>query len=151
MPLLDIIANNNDKGSKKMNKQVLVLCDDNSALSILAQAILNKYLADIEVQSAGIKAVKSIDKNVKAALVKDGSWSDTYTTKAVDTLLENEYDLVISLSEKASKKMPEFSDNTTVIAIEYDDENYENSTNLERLIKTLKMELIPITRDVLEL
>jgi len=151
MPLLDIIANNNDKGSKKMNKQVLVLCDDNSALSILAQAILNKYLADIEVQSAGIRAAKSIDKNVKSALVKDGSWSDSYTTKAVDTLLENEYDLVISLSEKASKKMPEFSDNTTVIAIEYDDENYENSTNLERLIKTLKMELIPITRDVLEL
>ena len=151
MALLDIIANNNDKGSKKMNKQVLVLCDDNSALSILAQAILNKYLADIEVQSAGIRAAKSIDKNVKSALVKDGSWSDSYTSKAVDTLLENEYDLVISLSEKASKKMPEFSDNTTVIAIEYDDENYENSTNLERLIKTLKMELIPITRDVLEL
>jgi len=151
MALLDIIANNNDKGSKKMNKQVLVLCDDNSALSILAQAILNKYLADIEVQSAGIRAAKSIDKNVKSALVKDGSWSDSYTSKAVDTLLENEYDLVISLSEKASKKMPEFSDNTTIIAIEYDDENYENSTNLERLIKTLKMELIPITRDVLEL
>jgi len=151
MPLLDIIANNNDKGSKKMNKQVLVLCDDNSALSILAQAILNKYLADIEVQSAGIKPSKSIDKNVKSALVKDGSWSDDYTTKSVEGLLENEYDLVISLSEKASKKMPEFSDTTTVIAIEYDDENYENSTNLERLIKTLKMELIPITRDVLEL
>jgi len=151
MPLFGIIPNNNDKGSKKMNKQVLVLCDDNSALSILAQAILNKYLAGIEVQSAGIRAAKSIDKNVKAALVKDGSWSDSYTSKAVDTLLENEYDLVISLSEKASKKMPEFSENTTVIAIEYDDENYGNSTNLERLIKTLKMELIPITRDVLEL
>ena len=151
MPLLDIISNNNDKGSKKMNKQVLVLCDDNSTLSILAQAILNKYLVGVEVQSAGIKATKSIDKNVKAALIKDGSWSDSYTSKAVDTLLEYEYDLVISLSEKASKKMPEFSDNTTIIAIEYDDENYENSTNLERLIKTLKMELIPITRDVLEL
>jgi len=134
-----------------MNKQVLVLCNDNSALSILAQAILNKYLVGIEVQSAGIKAAKNIDKNVKSALVKDGSWNDIYSTKTVDTLLENEYDLVISLSEKSSKKMPEFSENTTVIAIEYDDENYENSTNLERLIKTLKMELIPITRDVLEL
>lgn len=145
------IAYNNDKGSKKMSKQVLVLCDDNSAISILAQAILNKYLSDIQVQSAGLRAAKSVNKNVKTALIKDGSWNDEYATKAVDSLLENEYDLVIALSDKASKKMPEFSENTTIIAIEYDDENYENSTNLERLIKTLKMELIPITRDVLEL
>lgn len=145
------IAYNNDKGSKKMSKQVLVLCDDNSAISILAQAILNKYLSDIQVQSAGLRAAKSVNKNVKTALIKDGSWNDEYVTKAVDSLLENEYDLVIALSDKASKKMPEFSENTTIIAIEYDDENYENSTNLERLIKTLKMELIPITRDVLEL
>lgn len=145
------IAYNNDKGSKKMSKQVLVLCDDNSTISILAQAVLNKYLPGIQVQSAGLRAAKSINKNVKTALIKDGSWNDEYATKVVDSLLENEYDLVISLSDKASKHMPEFSQNTTIIAIEYDDENYDNSTNLERLIKTLKMELIPITRDVLEL
>ena len=134
-----------------MNKQVLVLCDDNSALSILAQAILSKYLPGIEVESAGIKAAKSVNKNVQIALSKDGSWSNDYTTKSVETLLNSEYDLVIALSDRASKKMPEFSENTTIIAIEYDDENYDNSTSLERLIKTLKMELIPITRDVLEL
>ena len=134
-----------------MSKQVLVLCDDNSALSILAQAVLNKYLPGIDVQSAGVKAAKTVDKNVKTALIKDGSWSDEYRTKDTLSILDAEYDLVISLSEKASKKIPEFSQNTTVIAIEYDDENYGNSTSLERLIKTLKMELIPITRDVLEL
>ncbi len=134
-----------------MNKQLLVLCDDNSALSILAQAILNRYLPDIEVQSAGVKAAKSINKNVKTALIKDGSWRDEYTTKETLSVLNTEYDLVLSLSQKASKKIPEFSENTVVIAIEYDDENYENSTDLERLIKTLKMELIPITRDILKL
>ncbi len=134
-----------------MNKQLLVLCDDNSALSILAQAILNRHLPDIEVQSAGVKAAKSINKNVKTALIKDGSWRDEYTTKDTLSVLNTEYDLVLSLSQKASKKIPEFSENTVIIAIGYDDENYENSTDLERLIKTLKMELIPITRDILKL
>jgi len=134
-----------------MNKQVLVLCDDNSALSILAQAILNRYLPGVETQSAGIKAAQSVNANVKKALTKDGAWSDALQPKSLSTVLDKEYDLVIALSDKASNKMPEFSQNTTIIAIEYDDEEYENATNIERLIKTLKMELIPITRDILEL
>jgi len=134
-----------------MSKKVLVLCEDNSSLSIIAQAILNKYLSEITVQSAGIKAAQSVNKAVQKALLKDGSWMNDYTTKALSTVLQSHFDLVIILSEKAAKASKEFSDETIVIQIEYEEPNYSNSTNLDRFIKTIKMELIPITRDVLEL
>jgi len=134
-----------------MSKKVLVLCEDNSSFSIIAQAILNKYLSDITVQSAGIKAAQSVNKAVQKALLKDGSWDNNYKTKALSTVLKSHFDLVIILSDKAAKASKEFSDETIVIQIEYEEPNYSNSTNLDRFIKTIKMELIPITRDVLEL
>ena len=64
---------------------------------------------------------------------------------------DREYDLVVALSSSAGKFTQEFSDKTIVIEIEYDDVETHNSTALDRFIKTIKMELIPITRDILEL
>jgi len=134
-----------------MNKSILLLCNDNSSLSILAQAVLNQYLQNIDAKSAGYKKNKPINPSIKKALIKDGSWRDEYTSKTLDTVRDTQFDLVFILSPSASKASKEFNENTIVIEIEYEEPDYSNSTNLERFIKTLKMELIPITRDVLEL
>ena len=117
----------------------------------MAEAVLNKYLKEVDASSAAVKKTKAINPSVKSALIKDTSWSDTYKSKAVLGLLEEEFDLVIALDVIATKFIPEFSDNTIVIEIEYEHPNYESSTQMERFIKTLKMELIPITRDILDL
>lgn len=134
-----------------MNKKVLLLCTDNSALSIFGEAVLSKYLPGVDAYSAGVINSSKINPNVKKALVKDGSWSDEFTSKNLNDMMNIEYDLVIILSQKAIKASSSFGENTVVIEIEYEEPNYENSTNIERFIKTIKMELIPITRDILEL
>ena len=128
-----------------------MLCDDNSKISIIAQAVLNHYVKDVTVESAAVRKNRQIDKNVKSALVKDGSWCDEYSSKTLNQVQDREYDLVIALSSSAGKFTKEFSDKTIVIEIEYDDVETHNSTALDRFIKTIKMELIPITRDILEL
>jgi len=134
-----------------MTKNVLILCNDNSSLSIMAQAILNKNLQGIEVESAAIKKVKQLNLNVKKALIKDGSFKDSYQAKSIEILKDLNFNLVIVMSQTPTKKLPEFSNETAVIEIEYEEPNYSNSTNIERFLKTIKMELIPITRDILEL
>ncbi|MDF1879452.1 arsenate reductase ArsC [Sulfurimonas sp. SAG-AH-194-C20] len=134
-----------------MNKKILLLCKDNSSLSIMAEAVLNKYLKEVNASSAAVKKTKAVKPTVKSALVKDASWNDEYHSKAVLTMLEVEFDLVIALDTVSSKSIPEFSDNTIVIEIEYEDPNYDSPSQMEKFIKTLKMELIPISRDILEL
>ena len=134
-----------------MTKNVLILCNDNSSLSIMAQAILNKNLKGIKVESASIKKTKTLNKDVKKALIKDGSFEESYHAKSLDTLSDLNFDLVILMSQTPAKNLPDFSDDTAVIEIEYEEPNYTNSTNIERFLKTIKMELIPITRDILEL
>jgi len=134
-----------------MTKNVLILCNDNSSLSIMAQAILNKNLQGIHVLSAAIKKSKPLNKDVKKALIKDGSFDESYHSKSIESLGDLNFDLVIVMSQTQAKKLPEFNDDTAVIEIEYEEPNYTNSTNVERFLKTIKMELIPITRDILEL
>ena len=134
-----------------MTKNVLILCNDNSALSIMAQAVLNKNLHGISVESASIFKNKQLNADVKKALIKDGSWEELYRSKAATSLESLTFELVIVMTPTAPKNLPEFSDETAVIEIEYEEPNYANSTNIERFLKTIKMELIPITRDILEL
>lgn len=147
---LDTITLLKKRGSI-LNKKVLLLCKDNSALSIIAEAILNKNLADVDAQSASIQASKPIHPAVKKALIKNGAWSEKYKSKKLDTLMHQDFDLVIILDASSTKKLPDFSEKTAMIEIEYETPNYENSTTTQRFIKTLTMELIPITRDILEL
>ena len=117
----------------------------------MAEAVLNRYLKEVSASSAATKKTKQLNASVKSALVKDTSWSGDYHSKAVVTLLQEEFDLVIALDTTASKSIPEFSDNTIVIEIDYENPNYDSPSQMERFIKTLKMELIPITRDILDL
>ena len=133
-----------------MQKNVLLLCDDNSSLSIIAEAVLSKYLKGATAQSAGLKGVQPLNAAVKKALKKDGSWSEALYAKSFVSLAKEAFDLVIILSNISTKQIPEFDENTVVIQIEYEAPNYSNSTNIERFIKTIKMELIPISRDILE-
>ena len=134
-----------------MEKKVLLLCNDNSRLSILSAAILNKYLKGVQATSAATKKAKPVNVELKKALQKDGSWSDDIQAKSIKELQNFDFDLVIVLDAYYRKNLPEFPLNTTVIEIEYDEPNYESPAQLERFIKTIKMEIIPITRDILEL
>ena len=134
-----------------MQKNVLILCEDNAILSIIAEAVLSKYLAGVDAFSAGYKKAKPIAPEVKKALLKDGSWSESFTHRRLESLQDKKFDLVIIVDPKASKSAQEFDDESVVIEIEYEAPSLSNSTNIERFIKTIKMELIPITRDILEL
>lgn len=128
-----------------IKKKVLILATDDSTLSLIAQAVLNRHLRGVEAYSAGLH-VKKINPHTKRLLQEDGSWKDEYHSKTLSELKETEFDLVITLSDYAMKKCPDFANNPDIIAIEYDDISEASFSEFKKSLKLMQMEITPIVR-----
>ena len=136
-----------------MSKNILVLSQKNSSRSIIVEAVINKYINDVDAQSAGIKASGKLNPNTKKVLQEDNSWKDTYNSKALSKVIDQHFDLVITVCDEANKNCPTFAPinsedkiDTKVIHIGYEDVDKKNFSSFEKLLKQIKMEIIPIIR-----
>ena len=129
-----------------MQKKVLILCTGNSCRSIMAEAVLNKYLNGVEAYSSGVKASGSINPNAKKVLEADGSWDDKYHSKTLDKVIDEDFDLVITVCDRASESCPMFPKQTKVIHVGYEDPDGKSYKVFEKTLKLIQMELIPIAR-----
>jgi len=129
-----------------MNKKVLILCTGNSCRSIIAEAVLNKYLNGVDAQSAGVKASGKINPNAKKVLQEDGSWDDKYHSKTLDKVIDTEFDLVVTVCDNALERCPIFPKNTKVIHVGYTDPDGKNYSTFQKTLKLIQMELTPIVR-----
>ena len=129
-----------------MSKKVLILCTGNSCRSIIAEAVLNRYLDGVEAQSSGVKASGRVNPHAKKVLQDDGSWDEKYHSKTIDKVLDSEFDLVITVCDNANESCPIFPHTTKVIHVGYEDPDGKNFSAFLKTLKLIKMELIPITR-----
>ena len=129
-----------------MSKKVLILCTGNSCRSIIAEAVLNKYLDGVDAQSSGVKASGRVNPNAKKLLVENNLWRDEYHSKTLDKVIDTEFDLVVTVCDNAMKSCPIFPKNTKVIHVGYEDPDGKNYSAFEKTLKLIKMELTPIVR-----
>ena len=129
-----------------MNKKVLILCTGNSCRSIIAEAVLNKYLTGVDAWSSGVKASGKVNPNAKKVLQEDGSWDDKYHSKTLDKIIDIEFDLVVTVCDNAADNCPIFPKNTTVIHVGYEDPDGKNYSAFKKTLKLIQMELTPIVR-----
>ncbi|MDA3909613.1 MAG: arsenate reductase ArsC [Sulfurimonas sp.] len=129
-----------------MNKKVLILCTGNSCRSIIGEAILNKYLDGVDAKSAGVKASGKVNPNAKKVLQENNLWKDEYHSKTLDKVIDEEFDLVVTVCDNAMESCPIFPKNTKVIHIGYEDPDGKNYSAFEKTLKLMKMELTPIVR-----
>jgi len=129
-----------------MNKKVLILCTGNSCRSIIAEAVLNKYLTGVDAWSSGVKASGKVNPNAKKVLQEDGSWDDKYHSKTLDKVIDIEFDLVVTVCDNAADNCPIFPKNTTVIHVGYEDPDGKNYSAFKKTLKLIQMELTPIVR-----
>ncbi|MBD3808457.1 MAG: arsenate reductase ArsC, partial [Epsilonproteobacteria bacterium] len=101
-------------------KKVLILCTKNSCRSIVAEALINKYLNNMRAYSAGIEIAGEIDPYAKQALENEEAWSDEYYSKTLDKIIDTEFDLVITVCGDAEEKCPAFPKKVEVIHIEFE-------------------------------
>ncbi len=127
-------------------KKVLIIDRANSTSSIIAQALINRYLNSIRAYSAGVKPIGEIDSNSIKALQLEDAWIDSYHSKNLDELLDIEFDLVIIVSDTINDITDKFSKGVEIISVSFEEPIGVDFELFKRTTKEIKEKLLPIVR-----
>jgi len=135
--------------SKVLNKKVLVMCTGNSCRSIIAEALINAKLDGVVAQSCGVAPSGKVNPNAKKVLEANGIWSDAYYSKHLDAVIDEEFDLVVTVCDNAKETCPVFPKETKVVHIGFEDPDGKEYAAFEATYKEIKEELLTKLKDAL--
>lgn len=127
----------------KMIKRVLVLCTGNSCRSIIAEALINEYLKDTTADSSGVKAVGIVNPNAIKVLNEIGINTDKYYSKTIDKVIDNDYDLVVTVCDNAKESCPMFPKKTKVLHMSFEDPTGKEYVEYQNTRELIKNNLLP--------
>ncbi len=127
-------------------RKVLILCTGNSCRSIIAEALINKYLNNVTAYSAGVKATGNVNRNAIKVLKEEDAWKDEYFSKTLDRIMDINFDLVVTVCSNADENCPVFPKKTEVIHVGFEDPNGKELSAFEDTLKEIKRKLLPIVR-----
>jgi arsenate reductase len=130
-------------------KKVLILCTGNSCRSIIAEALINAELEGIDAESSGVKASGRVNPNAKKVLEQEGIWRDTYHSKTLDTVIDNDYDLVVTVCGHAQETCPMFPKPVKTIHVGFEDPDGKEFGAFEETLKEIKEILLPKVKEAL--
>jgi arsenate reductase len=102
-------------------KKVLVLCTGNSCRSIIAEALINSKLDGVEAKSSGVKASGKVNPNAKKLLEEKGIWKSEYHSKVIDEVIDEEFDLIVTVCDHAHETCPIFPKSAPKIHQSFED------------------------------
>ena len=130
-------------------KKVLILCTGNSCRSIIAEALINAELDGISADSSGVKASGRVHPNAKKVLEQEGIWRDEYHSKTLDTVIENDYDLIVTVCDHANETCPMFPKPVKTIHVGFEDPDGKEFEAFEATLKEIRETLLPIVKETL--
>ena len=104
-----------------MDKKVLVMCTGNSCRSIIAEALINAKLDDIQAYSSGVAPSGKVNENAKKVLEKNAIWNDKYYSKHLDEVIDVAFDLVVTVCDHANETCPVFPYSVKKIHVGFED------------------------------
>ena len=133
-----------------MEKKVLILCTGNSCRSIIAEALINSKLEGFTSDSSGVKASGRVNPNAQKLLEQKGIWNEKYHSKTIDKVIENTYDLVVTVCDNANETCPMFPNATKVIHVSFEDPDGKGFDAFEDTYEEIKEILLPKVVEALE-
>lgn len=128
-------------------KNVLILCTGNSCRSIMAEALINAKMGDcVKAFSSGVKASGKVNPNAQALLEAKGYWKEEYHSKVIDTVLNNEFDLVVTVCDHANETCPMFPKAIKTIHVGFEDPSGKESEEYAKTLDLIETELLPIIK-----
>jgi len=131
-------------------KKVLILCTGNSCRSIMAEALINARLGEcVEAFSSGVKASGKVNPNAQALLESQGYWREEYHSKVIETVLDNEFDLVVTVCDHANETCPMFPNAVKTIHVGFEDPSGKAVEEYAVTLDLIEKELLPVVKEEL--
>ncbi len=130
-------------------KKVLILCTGNSCRSIIAEALINAKCEGISADSSGVKASGKVNVNAQKLLEQKGIWQDSYHSKTIDKVIDNDYDLVVTVCDNAKETCPVFPKAVKVVHIGFEDPDGKGFEEFEKTYKEIEDILLPKVKELL--
>ncbi|MDE2584827.1 MAG: arsenate reductase ArsC [Betaproteobacteria bacterium] len=133
-------------------KTVLVLCTGNSCRSQMGEAILNHDLAGfVRSISAGTSPQSQVADGAIAALKQAGLPTDGLHPKAVEAVIGQDIDLVVSVCDNAKETCPVFPHPVKRIHVGFHDPHGEPLESFMAVRDDIRARLVPAVREALGL
>ena len=128
-------------------KKVLILCTGNSCRSIMAEALINAKLNNcVQAQSSGVKASLEVNSNAKILLKQKGIWRDKYHSKEIQKVLNEKFDLVVTVCDNAKQSCPIFEKAIKTLHVGFSDPSTKEFSEYELTYKQIESKLLPIIK-----
>lgn len=124
-------------------KKVLVLCTGNSCRSIIAEALINAKLEGVEAKSSGVKASGKVNANAKNILQENGIWDEKYHSKTLDSVIDEDFDLIVTVCDHAKESCPVFPKPVSKIHIGFQDPDGKDFSAFAQTYKQIESTLLP--------
>lgn len=133
-------------------KTVLVLCTGNSCRSQMGEAILNHDLAGVvRALSAGTSPQPKVADGAIEALKMAGLPIAGLTPKTVETVMNEDIDLVVSVCDNAKETCPVFPRPVQRLHLAFHDPHDEPLESFLAVRDDIRARLVPAVRDALGL
>jgi arsenate reductase len=97
------------------------MCTGNSCRSIIAEALINRHLEGIEALSCGTEPAGAVNPDARRVLEAHGEWDDRYRSKSLDAVIDEPFDLVVTVCDDAQRHCPVFPRSVRTIHMGFDD------------------------------
>ena len=124
-------------------KKVLILCTGNSCRSIIAEALINAECDGILAESSGVKASGRVNPNAKKVLENEDIWDEKYHSKTLNTIIDNDYDLVVTVCRHAQETCPTFPKPVKTIHVGFEDPDGKAYETFEATLVEIREVLLP--------
>ncbi len=132
-------------------KKVLILCTGNSCRSIIAEALVNAKCDGIEARSAGVRASGRVNPNARKVLEAHGIWVDRYHSKMLESVMDDDFDLVVTVCDHAKETCPVFPKPVPKMHVGFEDPDGKLYEAFEKTYEEIRTILLPKIEETLKI
>jgi arsenate reductase len=98
----------------------------------------------VEAYSSGVRASGRVNPYAKELLQEHDMWRDEYHSKTIDKVIDQEFDLIVTVCDHAKETCPVFPKAVKTIHVGFEDPDGKGEEAFAQTLLEIETELLPI-------